>query len=654
MIIKKYLFFIFFIFFCSNLLSEDAPKKIILLEENLELDKVDVIQSEKNAESENEGNLEEVISTTESKENENLIVIDDIPKEFNDWYGILSSEEGGLGWLMWGSTNSFLAKNLLERTNFSTQSPTLFKLSSKVLMSRAQKPKEKNPEGITGSLNDDSGLEYLKEKIRILSDLGDTLNINKLIENIPLEIKDDNFYNLIFDLRRSDKDIPYICNELQKKKFDVKKNIEKRKTLIACNIAKRKYNQAYLALDLLENDSSESLPYIKTVRKFLEEPLVENLLLEEKNIKNRNFKIISLSDHKIAKKIFSKDSLILDQIIYDMKLYSIKDQIESLEKLVTKGLYSPIMLKNSYIDYYKTVKDKVDIDSLNNVESENTLDVRVSLFYLINNTISDIERAKLLNLLWLKAKEIKIEGNISFKNVHFSYPSRRDIEVLRDISFEVEAGKQIAFVGPSGAGKSTIAALMFRFYDAESGSISIDGKPIKDYDLSEIRNQMALVPQEVLLFGGTIKENIEYGKPGATDEEIFEAAKKANALEFIESFPEKFDTIVGDRGIQLSGGQKQRIAIARAILKNPSILVLDEATSALDSESERLVQEALDRLMEGRTSLVIAHRLSTIKNADNIIVLDNGKIKETGTHAELMKKDNGIYKNLSTIQLMAV
>ncbi|MCB0403082.1 MAG: ATP-binding cassette domain-containing protein [Flavobacteriales bacterium] len=251
-------------------------------------------------------------------------------------------------------------------------------------------------------------------------------------------------------------------------------------------------------------------------------------------------------------------------------------------------------------------------------------------------------------------KSIDINGNIEFSHVQFSYPSRRDIQVIRDISFTVEQGKQLAFVGPSGAGKSTIAALMFRFYDTEQGNIKIDGKDIKDYELSEIRNQMALVPQEVLLFGGTIKENIEYGKPGATDEEIFEAAKQANALEFIESFPEKFETIVGDRGIQLSGGQKQRIAIARAILKNPSILVLDEATSALDSESERLVQEALDRLMRGRTSLVIAHRLSTIKNADNIIVLDNGRIKETGTHAELIKKEDGIYKNLSTLQLTAV
>ena len=253
-----------------------------------------------------------------------------------------------------------------------------------------------------------------------------------------------------------------------------------------------------------------------------------------------------------------------------------------------------------------------------------------------------------------KTSLISIEGNLTFNNVCFSYPSRRDIQVLKDVSFSVDKGKQIAIVGPSGSGKSTIASLIFRFYDPESGVITIDGKKINDYELSQIRNQMAIVPQDVMLFGGTIRENIEYGKPNATDEEIFEAAKKANALEFIESFPEKFETIVGDRGIQLSGGQKQRIAIARAILKNPSILVLDEATSALDSESERLVQEALERLMEGRTSIVIAHRLSTIKKADTIIVLDNGKIKEKGTHEELVKKENGIYKNLSTLQLTAV
>lgn len=251
-------------------------------------------------------------------------------------------------------------------------------------------------------------------------------------------------------------------------------------------------------------------------------------------------------------------------------------------------------------------------------------------------------------------REIEINGDLSFNNVSFSYPSRRDIQVLNDVSFEVKQGKQLAFVGPSGSGKSTIASLIYRFYNPESGNITIDGKRIDAYQLSELRNQMAMVPQEVLLFGGSIRENIEYGKPGATQDEIFEAAKQANALEFIESFPEKFDTLVGDRGVQLSGGQKQRIAIARAILKNPAILVLDEATSALDSEGERLVQEALERLMKGRTSIVIAHRLSTIKNADNIIVLDKGRVKESGTHADLIQLENGIYKNLSTLQLTAV
>ncbi len=427
MITKKYFFIIFFSFFCSNLFSEESPKKIILLEENLELENVDVIQSEEKAESENEANSEAVISATESEENKNLIVIDDIPREFNNWYGILSSEEGGLGWLMWGSTNSFLAKNILERTNFSTQSSTLFKLTSKILMSRAQKPIKKNLEGTYETLNNESELQYLKAKIKILSEIGDTENINKLIDNIPLEIKDDNFYNLIFDLRIYDKDIPYICNELQKKKFDVKEDIEKRKTLIACNIAKKKYSQAQLALDLLENDSAESLPYIETVRKFLEDPSVKTLILEENNIIDRNYKIISLSDYSIAKKIFSKDSLTLNKIIYDMKLYSIKDQIESLEKLVTMGLYNPVILKNSYAEYYRTLKDTVDLDYLNNVESVNSLDIRVSLFYLIQNTISDIDRAKLLNLLWLKAKEINIEKalyGISLDTINSITPQR--------------------------------------------------------------------------------------------------------------------------------------------------------------------------------------------------------------------------------------
>jgi ABC-type multidrug transport system fused ATPase/permease subunit len=245
----------------------------------------------------------------------------------------------------------------------------------------------------------------------------------------------------------------------------------------------------------------------------------------------------------------------------------------------------------------------------------------------------------------------RLDGEVVFKDVSFSYPTRKDVTVLRNISFIVTKGEKIALVGPSGAGKSTIAGLLLRFYKPDSGQILIDNKDILDYNLTGLRNNMAIVPQEVLLFGGSIRENIEYGKPGATEDETLKAAEKANALEFINSFPEKLETIVGDRGIQLSGGQRQRIAIARAILKDPSILILDEATSSLDSESERLVQEALVKLMQGRTSIIIAHRLSTIRNADKIIVIDRGIVKESGNHETLMKNEGGIYKNLTSLQI---
>ncbi|MFV8328121.1 ABC transporter ATP-binding protein [Flavobacterium sp. ZS1P14] len=244
----------------------------------------------------------------------------------------------------------------------------------------------------------------------------------------------------------------------------------------------------------------------------------------------------------------------------------------------------------------------------------------------------------------------KIKGNVTFKNVAFSYHSRKEIKVLKDVSFTANYGQKIAIVGPSGTGKSTIASLLLRFYNIDSGEILVDGKNIYDYDLENLRGNMSIVPQDVILFGGTIKENIAYGKPNATEEEILLAAKQANALNFIEGFPEKFETVVGERGIKLSGGQRQRIAIARALLKNPSILILDEATSSLDSESEKLVQEALEILMEGRTSIIIAHRLSTIRSADQILVLDKGKITEQGTHQELIALENGMYKNLSNLQ----
>ena len=239
---------------------------------------------------------------------------------------------------------------------------------------------------------------------------------------------------------------------------------------------------------------------------------------------------------------------------------------------------------------------------------------------------------------------------VSFQNVAFTYPSRKEIQVLKNINFEAKSGELIAIVGPSGAGKSTLAGLLLRFYEPESGAVFIDGKNAKEYSLTELRSHIAIVPQDVLLFGGNIKENIGYGKTNATMAEIIDAAEKANAHQFINSFPEKYETIVGERGIKLSGGQRQRIAIARAVLKNPEILILDEATSSLDSESERLVQEALEKLMQGRTSFVIAHRLSTIKSADKIIVIDKGEVVESGTHEQLMKKENGLYQSLSRLQ----
>jgi ABC-type multidrug transport system fused ATPase/permease subunit len=260
------------------------------------------------------------------------------------------------------------------------------------------------------------------------------------------------------------------------------------------------------------------------------------------------------------------------------------------------------------------------------------------------------EQPEALDITEQKPLTKRVEGNVTFENVSFTYPSRKEIRVLNQVNLVAKKGETIAVVGPSGSGKSTLVGLLLRFYDPENGTIFIDGKPNTSYSLTELRNNMAIVPQDVLLFGGTIKENIAYGKPDATIAEIAEAARKANALDFIESFPEKFETIVGERGIKLSGGQRQRIAIARAVLKDPSILILDEATSSLDSESERVVQEALDQLMVGRTSFVIAHRLSTIRKADKIIVIDKGQVKESGTHEELIQSENGLYRSLSRLQ----
>jgi ABC-type multidrug transport system fused ATPase/permease subunit len=245
---------------------------------------------------------------------------------------------------------------------------------------------------------------------------------------------------------------------------------------------------------------------------------------------------------------------------------------------------------------------------------------------------------------------LRVDGKIEFQNVHFSYPTRPDVEVLKGLSFSLEAGETVALVGESGAGKSTISSLLLQFYTPLKGGILFDNVPAKDYALHALRKQMAIVPQDVFLFAGSIAENIRYGKPDATDDEIIEAAKDANAWEFISSFPDGLETLVGDRGIQLSGGQKQRVAIARAMINNPAILILDEATSSLDSVSEKLVQDALERLMKNRSSIVIAHRLSTVQHADKILVLKNGQIVEEGRHDELIEK-SGLYSKLSKIQL---
>ncbi|MFS0489063.1 ABC transporter ATP-binding protein [Leadbetterella byssophila] len=255
---------------------------------------------------------------------------------------------------------------------------------------------------------------------------------------------------------------------------------------------------------------------------------------------------------------------------------------------------------------------------------------------------------------WTNSKNgKKLEGEVHFKDIEFAYPSRPDVTVLKNIDIHIPKGQKIALVGHSGAGKSTLVQLLMRFYDLQHGQILMDGEDGAQMDIRQLRSNIAIVPQEVLLFGGSIRENIAYGKPGATHDEVIDAARRANALEFIDRFPEGMDTLVGERGVKLSGGQKQRIAIARAILKDPAILVLDEATSALDSQSEVLIQEAMLELMKDRTSIVIAHRLATIQHVDKIYVLNHGEVVESGTHDELLSYPEGIYANLVKLQFNA-
>ena len=244
----------------------------------------------------------------------------------------------------------------------------------------------------------------------------------------------------------------------------------------------------------------------------------------------------------------------------------------------------------------------------------------------------------------------RLRGAVRFEQVSFTYPSRPGVEVLHGISLAAAPGQRLALVGPSGAGKSTLISLLLRLYDPSAGRVTIDGQDARDYRLTELRGQMSMVPQEVLLFGGSIAENIAYGKPGASAPEIERAARQAHAHEFIQAFPEGYATLVGDRGVKLSGGQRQRVAIARAILKDPAVLILDEATSSLDSESERLIQEALETLMRGRTSFIIAHRLATVRHADRIFVITGGRVVESGTHEELQALEYGVYRRVAALQ----
>ena len=244
-----------------------------------------------------------------------------------------------------------------------------------------------------------------------------------------------------------------------------------------------------------------------------------------------------------------------------------------------------------------------------------------------------------------------VNGDIQYSNVTFKYEEKN---VLTDISFNISPGETIAFVGPSGAGKTTLCSLLPRFYDVSEGSIQIDGTDIRDLTLSSLRENIGTVQQDVFLFAGTLKENVAYGKPDATDEEVYDALRKAQLKELVDSYRDGLETIVGERGVKLSGGQKQRIAIARMFLKNPPILILDEATSALDTATEMYIQDALNRLAEGRTTLVIAHRLATIKNADRIMVVTKDGIAESGTHEELLSLDSGVYKGLHHAQFSQI
>jgi ATP-binding cassette, subfamily B (MDR/TAP), member 1 len=271
-----------------------------------------------------------------------------------------------------------------------------------------------------------------------------------------------------------------------------------------------------------------------------------------------------------------------------------------------------------------------------------------------NKIIAVIKRKPMMEFMNGSFPDKNLKGHIVMKDVNFSYPTRPNIVVMKNFNLTIEPGQQVALVGPSGSGKSTTVSLLEKFYEPDSGEIIIDGHNLKDLSPQYLHKQIGIVTQEPVLFAMTIKENIMYSvdPKSVTDEDVYEAAKKANAHEFIMKLKNKYETMIGERGSNISGGQKQRIAIARAVLQNPNILLLDEATSALDSGSEHIVQDALNKLMEGRTTIIIAHRLTTIQDVDKIVVIEHGEIKEMGTHEELLKNEDGVYHKLASRQMM--
>ena len=394
--------------------------------------------------------------------------------------------------------------------------------------------------------------------------------------------------------------------------------------------------------------------YIRVLSKKVQEKLAEANVIVEETLQSVSI-VKAFTNEKLESKRFSKT--ISESVVLALKAVTLRGGFITF---FIVGLFGGIVLViwfggNLVIEKEILIADLITFLTLT-IFVGGSLSGLGELYAQLQRTIGASER--ILEILEEKSEvdldaEIdvqKITGDISFENIDFAYPSRPDVEVLKGFNLQVAAGQKVALVGASGAGKSTIVQLLMKFYTLQSGKITIDGKDISDQNVTELRQNLAIVPQEVILFGGSILENIAYGKPGATLAEIEDAAKRANATEFIEKFPERFDTIVGERGVKLSGGQRQRIAIARAILKNPAILLLDEATSALDSESEKLVQSALDELMKDRTSIIIAHRLSTIRNVDKICVLKDGQITESGKHEDLILKNEGIYANLIKMQ----